>query len=268
MRFEPAANISLLFSELPYLDRFAAAADAGFTSVETWWPFATAVPEERELADFLSAASVIPLSAINLFAGDVGAGERGLACRLDRRGDFVANLTAVTRIAEHTGCTGFNALYGQFQPGHSIEAQRAVAITNLSLATTRLSALGGTVFVEPLTRGISGRYPVQTAADAASIVREVRETTGLPNIGILFDTFHLANNGVDLVWAIRTWRALIARVQLADCPSRSEPGSGRLDFPAIIEELSTAGYRGVIAGEYVPSAPSTLNTLGWMNLLQ
>ncbi|CAN5139495.1 TIM barrel protein [soil metagenome] len=252
---ELAANVSIMFTELPYLERFAAAADAGFQSAESWWPFPSAVPDAADVDSFVAAvdASGIPLSALNLFGGDLPAGERGLASRPDRRAEFAANLELVVRIAERTGCRGFNALYGQRLAGYTAAEQDDLAADNLADAATRLAAVGGTVFVEPLSRDTLGDYPIHTAADAVAVVTRVRERSALASIGLLFDTFHLAGNGEDLVAAVRRSGRFIEHVQLADSPGRGEPGTGTVDFAAVLDALWDGGYRKVVACEYAPT---------------
>lgn len=269
MTLRLAANISLMFAELDYLDRPRAAAAAGFDSVESWWPFAGATPDPREvgaLVDSIDGAG-ITLSGLNLFAGDQSGGERGVLSSPTRSAEFAANLDAVADIALRTGCRGFNALYGQREPGLDPELQDALAIENLSTAVRRFADFGGTIYIEALTRGSNGAYPIETAAQAAEVVRQVRSRTGLDNIGLLFDTFHLTNNGEDLAAVISAQWPLIAHVQLADSPGRHEPGSGDIDFPRVLDELWNHGYRGAVAGEYTPTTASTLDTLGWMKTL-
>lgn len=259
---ELSANVSLLFGELPYLERFGAAASAGFQSVESWWPFSGAVPTPAEVDGFVGAigAAGIPLSGLNLYGGDLAAGERGVVSHPGRRAEFEANLEVVAGVAARTGCRVFNALYGQRLPGVREADRDATALANLSEAVARLD---GTVLIEPLSRGLNGDYPLETARDAIAVVERVRDATGLGNIGLLFDTFHLANNGDDPLAVINEWAPFIAHVQLADAPGRGEPGSGSLPFAAVLERLWGAGYRGVVACEYVPTG-ATLESLGWV----
>jgi len=264
---ELVANISLLFAELPYLDRFAAARDAGFDAVETWWPFESAVPPAREVSAFLKASETIPVTGLNLFAGDMPAGERGLVCRADREDEFLQNIDAVLTIAEATGCRGFNALFGQYRAGEDPAQQYETGIRHLVHAVQAFHEIGGTVYIEPLTRGSAGAYPIVTARDAVAVVAEVRERSGLHTIGFLFDTFHLSNNGERLLDVIDAHAADIVHVQLADAPDRSEPGSGRIDFAGVIDALRSRGYPGRIAAEYSPTGGVTSRSLGWMRTL-
>jgi hydroxypyruvate isomerase len=263
--FAVVANISLLFTEAPYLERFERAVAAGFTAVETWWPWPAAVPGDNEVDAFLDAidSAGVALTGLNLFAGDMPGGERGIISKPDRGDDFAANLDLVVDIARRTGCAGFNALYGQRQEGVDIAAQDAVARERLGTAASRLNEVGGTVLVEALGRGLNGAYPLESAADAAAVVRQVRSDTGLANIGLLYDTFHLATTGDDLIRDVTDFASLISHVQIADAPGRGEPGTGTIDVARILDELWAAGYRGRIACEYKPTVPTT-DSLGWI----
>lgn len=255
-RFESAANVSLLYTELPLLDRFAAAAAAGFSSAEAWWPYPeSGDPAADDLDRFIGAVeeSGIPLSGLNFFAGDMPAGERGVVSDPQRVDVFARNVDVMAGIAARTGIRGANALYGHRIEGIARDVQDAVAIDNLSLATRTLADAGVTVLVESLADGLNGPYPLVTAAQAARVVQEVRARTGLDNIGMILDTFHLASNGEDLLAVIDTYSDVIAHVQLADAPGRGEPGTGHIDFAAVLDRLGERGYRGIVACEYAPS---------------
>ncbi|CAN5292007.1 TIM barrel protein [soil metagenome] len=261
-----AANVSLLFAELPYLERFGAAAAAGFQATESWWPYPTATPDADDVQELVDAVheSGIPLVGLNLFAGDQPGGERGILSHPDRRGEFAANLEVVARIASATGCRVSNALYGQRRPGLNADVQSSTAIANLALAARRLGEAGVTVVLEPLTLAVSGDYPILTADDAFAVVDLARAASGLDNIGLLLDTFHLANNGEDLLGVIDRHADRIAHVQLADTPGRGEPGTGVLPIPDVIYRLWASGYRGLVAAEYQPVG-RTLDGLSWVD---
>ena len=259
------ANVSLLFTEVPYLERFARAAGAGFRAVETWWPWPEPVPAAGEVDAFVRAVddAGLALAGLNLFAGDLPAGERGIVSHPGRRAEFDANLDLVVAIAARTGCPVFNALYGQRRADSDPAADDAVARERLGSAVRRLAEVGGTVLVEPLGRGLNGAYPLETARDGVAVVDRVRADTGLDNIGLLFDTFHLTTSGDDLDRAVDSYARLIAHVQIADAPGRGEPGTGMVDVPGVVERLWHNGYRGAVACEYKPTT-KTEDTLGWI----
>ncbi len=259
-----SANVSLLFTELPYLERFAAAAAAGFRTVETWWPFAAANPQQAELDELVRAldGAGLSLTGMNVFAGDMAAGERGIACRPERADELEASLVALRWIAERTGCRGFNLLHGQVPDGAEAEALRAAVHSYRRAAEVMADLEGGpgVILVEPLARGLNGAYPLETAEDALSLIDEV----GAPHVKLLLDTFHLARNGEDLTGLIERSSGRIGHVQLADAPDRGEPGSGVVDFEAIGTALRASGYTGTVAAEYKPTG-ETLGTLEWLH---
>lgn len=261
--YPTSANVSLLFTEVPYLERYAAAAAAGFTAVETWWPFPTASPSPAEVDELVGTIerAGLSLTGMNVFAGDMAGGERGIACLPERAGELEASLAALHRIAERTGCRGFNLLHGQV-PGGPADAAHRTAVAAYRRAAEVLADLPdspGVVLVEPLARGLNGAYPLETAADALALIDEA----GSPNLALLLDTFHLAKNGEDLPSLIACAAERIGHVQLADAPDRGEPGSGTVDFGAVGAGLRTAGYAGTVAAEYKPTG-ETRSTLGWL----
>lgn len=259
-----SANVSLLFTEVPYLERFAAAAAAGFTAVETWWPFETASPSAAEQEELLRAleASGLALTGMNVFAGDMAAGERGIACRPERAEELEASLQVLRGIAERTGARGFNLLHGQVPEGEEESALEAAvrAYRRAAEVLADLPGSPGIVLVEPLARGLNGSYPLETAQDALDLI----DAVGAPTVKLLLDTFHLGRNGEDLPGLIARSAARIGHVQLADSPDRGEPGSGTLDLAAVGEALREAGYAGTVAAEYKPTG-ETPSTLGWLS---
>jgi hydroxypyruvate isomerase len=257
---ELAANLSLLFTEHEYLDRFAAARAAGFTAVESWWPFPTAAPDIAEIDVLCSAvdAAGVRLVGLNFFAGDMPAGERGVLSQPARRDEFLTCLDVVRAVHDRTGCPVFNALYGTRVPGVSAEEQDACAVRNLATALAALPP-SATVVVEALTVGENGDYPLATCADVVSVLDAVG-----PGAGLLFDTYHLTNNGEDLVAAIGRYGDRIGHVQFADSPGRHEPGTGSVDFASVLSALSASGYAGVVAAEYRPEG-DTVAGLGWVS---
>jgi len=259
--YDVSANLSLLFTEHPYLDRFGAAAAHGFDTVESWWPFAAPDPTDREVDDLLRAidAAGVRLTGMNVFAGDMASGERGIACLPDRADELERALPPLLRIAEETGCRAFNLLYGRLDPDLERRAQEEHAVSSYRLAAEAVSGIGGVILVEPLARGLNGAYPLETVEDALALI----EKAGRTELALLLDTFHLGMNDVDIHSAVIAHAGSIGHVQLADSPGRGEPGSGALDLPAIGAALRRAGYRGSVAAEYKPTKETAL-TLGWL----
>ncbi|NKZ05999.1 hydroxypyruvate isomerase family protein [Actinomadura latina] len=251
-------NCSILFTEFPLLERPAAARAAGFEEVEFWWPWnGEPVPSGAEVDAFCGAVedAGVRLVALNLYAGDMAAGERGVLSDPSRAEEFRRSLGVLIRIAGRMGTRSFNALYGQRLDGVDAARQDRVATSNLVHAAGRVGEFGGTLLVEPLARGLNGAYPLETAADVAAVLRRVR-AEGAGNVRFLFDTFHLAVNGDDLERAAREHAADIGHVQLADAPGRGRPGTGGIDFDRVFAVLDEIGYGGRISLEYVPRGPS------------
>jgi hydroxypyruvate isomerase len=258
-----AVNLSILFTELPLLARPAAAREAGFTAVELWWPFAEAVPADREVDEFARAVedAGVSLIGLNFFAGDMPGGDRGLVSWPARSAEFRDNVDVTVGIGERLGCRAFNALYGNRVDDASAEAQDDLAVENLALAGRAAARIDGTVLVE----AVSGapRYPLLTAADAVGVIDRVHREAGVENLGFLCDLYHLAVNGDDLDAVIATHAGRIAHVQVADAPGRHEPGTGELELDRYLDQLDAAGYDGWTALEYKP-AGDTLEGLTWL----
>ncbi|GAA1379772.1 TIM barrel protein [Pseudonocardia kongjuensis] len=253
------ANCSILFPALPITARPAAAAAAGFDAVEFWWPFDDPVPRDAEIDTFVTAVSDagVVLSGLNLAAGDMAAGERGILSDPARRAEFADNLDVAVGIGAQLGSTGFNALYGNRLDGADPAAQDETAAENLALAGRAAARIGAVALLEPIS-GID-RYPLRTAADAVAVL----DRTGSGDVRLLLDVFHLAVNGDDPAAAIDRYAGRIGHVQIADAPGRGEPGTGNLPIAALVDRVAAAGYRGRISLEY---RPVTADPFGWLTL--
>ena len=256
------ANCSMLFTELPLLQRPAAARSAGFGAVEFWWPFDSPVPGDAAVDAFVGAVSDagVRLVGLNFFAGDLAGPDAGVLSIPARSQQFRDNIDVTVGIGERLGVSGFNALYGVRVDGVAAQEQDELAITNIVAAARAAAAIGATIFIEP----VSGPkpYPLRTAADAAAVVDRAR-AAGAANVGILFDLYHLAANGDDIEHAIPACAAKIAHVQIADAPGRGEPGTGQLDLDGYLARLERAGYTGWVSLEYRPTVP-TVDSLAWL----
>ena len=256
-------NLSILFTELPLLERPAAARAAGFEAVELWWPFAVAVPPDREVDAFVAAVqdAGVALVGLNFFAGDMAGGDRGLVSWPARAAELRDNLEVTVAIGQRLGCRAFNALYGNRVDGASPEEQDDLATELLALAAAIAGRAGGVVLVE----AVSGapRYPLKTAADAVGVIDRVRREAGADNLRFLCDLYHLAVNGDDLDKVIERYSDRIGHVQIADVPGRNEPGTGSLDLDRLLAELAAAGYDGWVGLEYKPSGASA-DSFGWL----
>jgi hydroxypyruvate isomerase len=259
-------NCSMIFTELPLLERPKAAADAGFASVEFWWPFAAAAPTSGEVDRFVQALAdaEVALTGLNLFAGDMAAGERGILSSPERGTEFAENLEVVTDLAVRTGCRIFNALYGNRLPGFSAEEQDQVALERLTALSPFTASMGAEVVLEPLS-GVDA-YPLVTARQAIDVIENLRQSGATTVVKLLADLYHLAANGDDVSKVIATWAPLIGHVQIADSPGRGEPGTGALPIRRWFDELKASGYSGLIGLEYRPTAASA-ESFGWIETL-
>jgi hydroxypyruvate isomerase len=256
-------NCSILFTELPLLQRPAAAKRAGFDAVEFWWPWPDQpVPSDADIDAFVRAIgdAGVQLVGLNFFAGDLAGPDCGVLSIPDRSDQFRDNVDVTVGIGERLGVSAFNALYGNRVDNASPEEQDELARSNIGLAADVAARIGATVLIE----AVSGPkpYPLRTADDAVAVVDAVR-VAGHPNVAFLCDLFHLANNGDDLDAAIAKHTDVTAHVQIADCPGRGEPGSGDLDLDRHLADLAARGYSGYVGLEYKPTT-DTETSLGWL----
>lgn len=246
MRFD--VNLSILFTDLPLLERPAAAAKAGFDAVELWWPFDTPEPDEAELRAFVDAVrdAGVALVGLNFYAGDMPAGDRGLLARPDGSARFQANIDVAVALAGELGCTVLNALYG-----NGPEVDRDLAVANLRRAADAAAGIGATVVVEAVNSHDNPHYPITSSGAAFALIDEVDRA----NVGFLADLYHLHRMGEDVLALIDAHAARFAHVQIADDPGRGRPGSGRMPYQEIFSRLAAAGYRGHVGLEYRHEGP-------------
>lgn len=250
-------NLSLIFTELPLLERPAAAKAAGFDRVEYWWPFGTTGrPERDEIEAFVSAIerADVELVAMNLFAGNMPIGERGVLSHPERAEEFRDSVDIAMEIGGRLGTKLFNAPYGHRRDGLDPDVQDSLATENLGYAATAAARIGGTILMEPVSK--MPEYPVKTAKNAVDIIDRVTSSTGASNLGFLLDQYHVTMAGGDVLADIDTYSDRIRHVQLADTPNRGEPGSGTGDIRGVIATLLDRGYEGAFALEFIPSTTS------------
>ncbi|WP_248958885.1 hydroxypyruvate isomerase family protein [Sphaerisporangium perillae] len=247
-------NLSILFTELPLLQRPEAAAKAGFDAVELWWPFDRPDPPDADL-DALRRSiqdAGVRLVGLNFDAGDMAAGERGLLSRPGGAARFLANVDVAAGLAESLGCRVLNALYGNRVPGLAEAAQRELALTHLARAAEAAAAIGATVVVEALNSHENPGYPITSSAAAFDLIDE----TGAANVAFLADLYHLHRMGEDVLELIDRHAGRFGHVQVADDPGRGQPGTAAMPYDLIFERLGAVGYRGHVGLEYRPAGPS------------
>jgi 2-dehydrotetronate isomerase len=245
-----AANLSFLFTELPFLDRFEAAAKAGFKAVEYLSPFEFPA---AELAARLKANGLTQ-ALFNMAHGDASKGERGMSAIPGRDAEFEQATVAALNYAETLGCTRVFAMAGLRHHG----AERKTYVARLKLAARMAADRGVQIIIEPInTRDIPG-YFLNTTGEARSIIHEV----AAPNIGLQFDLYHRQVMEGDVAKAIEEFGPLARHYQIANPPDRGEPDSGELNYAYLFKLIDASGFDGYIGCEYRPRT-TTLAGLGW-----
>ncbi|MCY1280032.1 Hydroxypyruvate isomerase [compost metagenome] len=250
-----AANLSMLFTEVDFLARFAAAADAGFSGVEYLFPYD--YPAEEIKARLV--ANGLEQVLFNLPAGDWAQGERGIACHPERVAEFRAGVDQAIAYARVLGNTQVNCLAGIRPQGHDCATVRQTFVDNLKYAADKLEAAGITLVMEMInTRDIPGFYLTTTAQ-----ALEIREAVGSANLFLQYDLYHMQIMEGDLARTVEANLAAIHHVQLADNPGRHEPGTGEINYRFLFEHLDRIGYAGWVGCEYKPLT-TTEAGLGWL----
>jgi hydroxypyruvate isomerase len=250
-----AANLSMLFTEVPFLDRFERAANAGFDAVEFLFPYPFATSDIKARLD----THRLKLVLHNLPAGDWDAGERGIACLPDRVDEFREGVGRAITVATALGVNQVNCLAGKAPMGASESTLRKTFVANLRYAADALAGAGIRLLIEPInTFDIPGFY-LSRSAQALAIIDEV----GSSNLYLQFDIYHAQRMEGELANSLQQHLARIAHVQIADNPGRNEPGSGEINHPFLLAHLDRIGYKGYIGCEYKP-AGRTEDGLGWL----
>ncbi|MFI7320128.1 TIM barrel protein [Streptomyces venezuelae] len=261
-------NLSILFTELPLLERPAAAAKAGFGAVELWWPWVDApTPEQSEL-DALKKAiedAGVQLVGLNFYAGQLPGPDRGaLSIPGEESEKFRANLAVAADFAKSLGCTALNALYGNRVDGVDPAVQDELALENLVLAAREADRVGAILLIEALNKPESPLCPIVSAPKAIEIVDKVNAATGLGNAKFLMDLYHLSMNGEDLPSVIEQYVSKTGHVQIADNPGRGAPGTGSLPLEGLLDQLRKAGYEGWVGLEYKPGDRPSAEAFDWL----
>jgi hydroxypyruvate isomerase len=252
-----AANLSLLFTELPLIERVVAAAAAGFDGVEIQFPYA--LPAIR-LKEALAAAGM-PLRLINLPAGDLMSGGAGLAAVPARNAEFDAALQEALSYAAMARPALVNVLPGRLAEGLELEQALVCLAVNLHKTAEAFQALGIGVVVEAINPLDMPGFLINTPAQLDALLKAV----GHPNLAAQYDLYHMARQGLDMKAGIILLAGRIGHVQFADCPGRGAPGSGDVQFAPLLTALRKSGYQGWLAAEYRPGDAGTRASLGWLS---
>jgi hydroxypyruvate isomerase len=249
-----AANLTMLFNEVPFMERFGAAARAGFGGVEFLFPYAF---EAKAIAEQLQKHQ-LELVLHNLPAGNWEAGERGIACHPNRVDEFRDGVDIAILYAGALGVKQVNCLVGIVPPDVSRAQAQKTLVSNLAYAADKLKKAGIRLLIEPInTFDIPGFFLSRTS-QAAELIREV----GSDNLFIQYDIYHMQRMEGEIAATIKDNLHLIGHVQLADNPGRNEPGTGEINYRFLFRHLDAIGYRGWIGCEYKPKA-ATEDGLGW-----
>lgn len=249
-----AANLSLLFPELDFPSRFAAAARAGFRNVEYQFPYAWAAVD---VADWARAADV-EVVLHNLPAGDFAKGDRGIACLPERVNEFRDGVARAIEYARAVRCPRLNCLAGVIPADVARGRYFETLVENLAFAAAQLKHAGAALMIEACnTRTIPGFF-----LHHSQQVLEAIDAAGTDNAYLQYDIFHMQIMEGDLANTIERLLSRIGHIQLADVPDRHEPGTGEINFPWLIETIDRIGYNGVIGCEYNPRA-DTVAGLAW-----
>ena len=253
-----AANLTMLFTERPFLERFGAARAAGFDAVEFLFPYAYQPEEIKTLLQEYRLQLVLH----NLPAGDWEAGDRGIACDPARTAEFRDGVATAIRYAKALGAPQLNCLAGKVPAGADARQVQQTFVENLRFAAGELKAAGLRLVMEPInTFDIPGFYLNRTAQ-----ALEVIEQVGSDNLFIQYDIYHMQRMEGEIAATLQKQLKSIKHIQLADNPGRNEPGTGELNYRFLFQHLDRIGYDGWIGCEYKP-ADTTEAGLGWVKAL-
>jgi len=249
-----SANISMLFKEVEFPERFDAAAQAGFKAVEIQFPYSWSKDRIAQIARHAGVEVVL----INMPAGDPEKGDRGIGCLPSRTGEFRVAVGKAIEFARELGCKQMNCLAGIIPPNVPEAKLHETYVSNLRFAAGELARHGMTLLVEPInTRTIPGFY-LNKSAQALALMDEV----GAANLKLQYDVFHMHVMEDDLAGTLTANVARIGHMQVADVPDRHEPGTGEIDFPPLFDLIDRLGYKGWVGAEYAP-AGKTEDGLAW-----
>jgi hydroxypyruvate isomerase len=250
-----SANLSMLFTEHPFLDRFDAAAKAGFKGVEYLGPYD--FPKE-EVAARLKANGLTQV-LFNVPSGDWANGERGIACHPDRVAEFRAGVSRAIEYAHALECPVVNCLAGIRPVGSSFADARRALVDNLAFAAGAMQRAGVRVIVEPINYYDIPGFFLNRSAETLEVIGE----TGASNLDLQYDIYHMQRMEGELMATMERLLPRIGHIQIAGNPGRNEPDIGEINYPYLLQRLDALGYAGWVGGEYKPKG-RTEDGLGWL----
>lgn len=250
-----AANLTLLFNEVPFLERFDRAAAAGFKAVEFLFPYEFSAEEIKHSLDQAGLKCVLH----NLPAGDWAGGERGIACHPNRQEEFRAGVYRAIDYAQVLGVSQLNCIAGIKPALANPQALRDTLLSNLDFAAATLNQAGIRLLIEPINGfDIPGFY-LQHTRQAI----ELLDSLAAPNAFLQYDIYHAQRMEGELAATLEQYLPRIGHIQIADNPGRHEPGTGEIHFKFLLDHLDQLGYQGWVGAEYRPTT-TTEAGLGWL----
>jgi len=250
-----AANLTMLFTEVPFMERFGLAREAGFSAVEYLFPYEF---EKIQLKAELQRHGLTQV-LFNLPAGKWAEGERGIAANPERVGEFRAGVQKAVEYALELGVGGLNCLAGKKIPGCDEEDQWSTLTGNVRHAAQVLQENGLRLMVEPINHFDVPGFLLHRTDQAMKLIGEA----GMPNVFIQYDVYHAQREEGDLTATLRKHIGKIGHIQIADNPGRHQPGTGEINYPFVLKEIDASGYRGHVGLEYVP-VPDSKSSLAWI----
>jgi len=250
-----SANLSMLFGEVAFQERFAAGREAGFEFVEYMFPY------DFPAGDLLARLEKNGLKQVlfNLPAGDWGAGDRGIAVDPDRIGEFQEGVAQAIDYARTLKVDLINCLVGKQIDGIDHARQWRVLVENLGHAAEKLAADNRVLLIEPINRFDIPGFFLSTTRDAVRLIQD----TGAENLKIQYDVYHMQRMEGNLLPTIEANLGHIGHIQIADNPGRHQPGTGEINYRFLLNALDRIGYKGYVGLEYIPQ-PDTKGSLGWL----
>lgn len=253
LRFAP--NLSMLYTEVPFLGRFGRAAAAGFRAVEFLFPYDFDKQAIKAQVDDLGLRVVL----FNINPGDLSRGERGALSHPAQRDFFRFSLEQALEYAAHLGCPRIHTMIGNRVPDLEPAAQLACALENLAWAAPLAASAGVTLMIEPLNSTDMPDYFIHTTADGMRVVNGANH----PNVRLQFDVYHTQMEEGNLINRMTALWPHIGHIQISDAPGRHEPGTGEINYPNILAAFERLNYQGHIGLEYRPSGESDAS-LAWL----
>jgi hydroxypyruvate isomerase len=250
-----AANLTMLFTDMPFLDRFAAAKQAGFKSVEFLFPYDQPAEKVKEALDKNGLKVVL----FNLPSGNWAGGDRGIGASPNRVEEFRAGVTTAVAYAKVLGVPRLNCLAGKMVQGFSREEHKKTLVENLKFSADALGQIGVKQIIEHINPWDIPGFLLNRVQDVLDVMAEV----GRSNLGVQYDVYHAQRTEGNLVQILREHLAQIDHVQVADNPGRNQPGTGEINYPFVFAEMDRLGYQGYVGLEYVPK-PDSLKSFGWI----